>query len=136
MAHSSSFVFVLPELRGLPYSDRTPQEPDGRDEAERHNYCEARCGQVDDGGEDDFATPSERAAGRNVAVAWCRVPHAHGLFSFSVMVSLALRSTVLLPMALTLGPRHSPVHPTEVRRPPHSGVLVHDAVTPSPQNID
>nr|DAD98089.1 MAG TPA: hypothetical protein [Siphoviridae sp. ctQ091] len=33
-------------------------------------------------------------------------------------------------MALTLGPRWWPVHPTEVRRPPQSGVLVHDVVSP------
>lgn len=42
------------------------------------------------------------------------------------------RAAVLLPMALTLGRRCSPVHTTRVRRPPQSGVLVPDSqpITP------
>ena len=69
----------------------------------------------------------------------CRVPQAHDVSSFS-MVWLVLRGVcpgwrvaVLLPMALTLGPDGTRVHPHRVRRPPHSGVLAHDVVSPSPR---
>nr|DAM57410.1 MAG TPA: hypothetical protein [Caudoviricetes sp.] len=38
-------------------------------------------------------------------------------------------------MTSTLGPRWRPVHPTGVRRPPHSWVLVPDTSAHHPQNI-
>ena len=79
-------VFVLAGIAGLPYSQRPPQDPDSRHETERPDNGEARCGQVDDGGEDDFAAPLQRATRRNVGVLRCRMPHVHGVFSFSVMV--------------------------------------------------
>lgn len=68
------------------------------------------------------------------------MPHVHGISSFSMLVLVVLlgallhpwRAAVLLPMALTLRRRCSPVHPTKVRRPPQSGALVPDTAGPSP----
>jgi len=62
---------------GLPYSQRSPQDPDSRYETERPDHREARCGQVDDSGENDFAAPPQRSAGRGVGVLRCCMPHAH-----------------------------------------------------------
>ena len=124
---------------GLPYPERAPQGPNDRHNAERADDGEARCDQVDDGGENDFAAPLQRAVGRSVGALRCRMPHAHGVSSFLVMISLVARgacpvggTVVLLPMALTLGPQRPPVHPTKVRRPPQLRGVGSRHVSPSP----
>ena len=88
---SSSSVRVVMNCGRLPYSQRPPQDPNSRYETKRPYNGETRCGQVDDGGQNDFAAPLQRAAGRDVGVLQCRVPHVHSVSSFSVMVLVVVR---------------------------------------------
>lgn len=79
----ASSVCAVRNCGGLPYPQHPPQDPDSRHETERPYNGEARCGQVDDGGEDDFAAPLQRAAGDGVGAPRCRMPHVHSVSSFS-----------------------------------------------------